>query len=63
MRTEVLELALTEEGEIRISDGRNVADGDKVVEAGLSALAEFFLLAGHGNRRAELAVGAGVTSQ
>jgi hypothetical protein len=62
--TELLQLSLAEEGEVCVGDGRNVIDGNQVIEASLASAVKLirFLFGGHGNRRAKLAVGAGVTS-
>jgi hypothetical protein len=57
MSTELLKLALAEEGDVCVSDGRNVTDCNSIVEAGLLPVAELILIlfAGHGKRRTKLA--------
>ena len=44
MGAELLELSLSEVGDVRIGDGRNAIDGNQFAEAGLSSSAEFVLV-------------------
>ena len=44
MGAELLELSLSEVGDVRIGDGRNAIDGNQFAEAVLSAAADVFLV-------------------